>query len=376
LIPWPGGGLAQRRAGGVPWFGSAQTLGGTRYKSECFDSLGRGSDHPMDIVRDDRTGLSSITGIRPIGSGEDKFYQEWFPSYFYSFAQSHLPTSIAPIAEVATSVLARSNPSRAEVQTLNFIYELKDLPMMVKEIGDFKLKRYLDRPPEHLANFYLSHQMGWKPLFRDIKKMLMFQDAVDKRVRELERLQSKGGFTRRIRSDSWKQTVASDATIVTIESNLGDFIDARKTSVTSIERWGSTRWAPSNLALHGMDAKEIRRFARDLVFGLNASPKYVWDAFPWTWMIDWFTNTGDFMAANANRVPANASVPCVMTKTRTVTSFTRVDNFKEVYRGGDGSAVLEWLSRTLHPGFLTATAPFIGSRHLSILSSLAVQRAR
>jgi hypothetical protein len=247
---------------------------------------------------------------------------------------------------------------------------------MLRGLGDIKSGKDVKDTVGNLANHNLAAQMGWKPLVSDIQKLSIFQLKVEQRLRDLDALFRKGGYTRRVRSSNWTSSVSNGPTIVTVESNLGDFIDCEKSSVTTVERWGSCRWFPANQDYNLKTTKEMTRYVHSLILGLNAQPERLWDAIPWTWMIDWFSNVGDYMAANANTVPAYSSTPCVMTRTKTVTTWRRVDGFKFIYTGGEGTSVYETLSRTIHPGFLSASLPHLKASQLSILGSLAIQRIK
>jgi hypothetical protein len=291
---------------------------------------------------------------------------------------------IPSIGEVATSTLARSNPSKPDVSVPNFLYELKDLPGMIRDIGRLKLlpskirKQGFRGLPKDSANWYLSYQMGWRPLIRDLSQLLSFQSLVDKKIRELHGLYNNGGLQRRVRSPEWKASLEQ-----VYNENL--YLDSFLSSLTvkhsvysNIERWGTVRWIPEHLPDHRYSSKELAGLARRLVFGLNGiSAKQLWDAIPWTWMVGWFSNVGEFLQAHSNTIPLTHSVPCIMTKTESKTSWTRNQpESVENWFGGYGDAGHTTKERTVSPGSLSATIPFLNRRQLSILGALAIQRRR
>jgi hypothetical protein len=299
---------------------------------------------------------------------------------------------------VATRTKALSNPSRAYVSIPNFLFELKDLPGMIRDIGKLKLIGRRARSLPHwqrgkpltakdAANLQLSYQMGWQPLISDLRRMLDFQQKVDRRINDLENLFVRNRGLRRVvgkeRAESarrrgapgmWKSTVNTSSTS-TVESNLGIILSCRVEKTTSMEKWGSVRWTSTALPGTRYSNRQLRILARSLVFGLNHNPKALWDAIPWSWLVDWFTNVGDFLEANTNVIPVQCSNVCVMTHTRTEEVWSRT-NFELEVHGGYGTKILETKKRSLNAGTLSATFPFISGRQFSILGALAIQRMK
>jgi hypothetical protein len=267
----------------------------------------------------------------------------------------------------------------------NFLYELKDLPGMIRDIGNLKRqihnirqKGYArDANPRNAANHLLSYQMGWAPLISDLRKLVDFQAQVDKKMRELQNLYSNGGLQRRVRNPAWKATLDDvvDASIP-CESGITSSVTQRITRHTEIERWGTVRWIPTALPDPRFSSKKMAKLARDLTFGLHGlHPKQVWDAIPWTWLVGWFTNADEYISAHNNSIPLRHSVPCIMTSTFSKTSWVRTDSNLAI-QGGYGDAGHSTKERVMNGGTLSATIPFLNGRQLSILGALAIQRSR
>lgn len=350
------------------------------YVSVCDDGLGPGVDHALQIERTDIRGIQGLSGRWGVSSGSGGSYRlaENWPSPIQRSPPAHLATSIPSVGEVATACLARSNPSQPDVSLPNFLFELRDLPGMIRDIGKLKLllgeRQKLRGPLRESAAFYLSYQMGWRPLISDLQKLLEFQALVDKKMRELERLYNNGGLHRKVKSDSWTQTVTSSQGPKALESGIDSNIMARSDTMTSIRRWATVRWIPASLPSTKLSNQELHKLARSLAFGTRIGTTTVWDAIPWTWLVDWFANVGDFVKANDNRIPLSHSTPCVMTHVETKCSWTRVDTVP--VNGGNGTALRESKSRTLSSGSLTASLPFLDRRQVSILGALAIQRSK
>lgn len=381
----PGGGTAYRFIPPSTTSNETQLPNGQygRVVSVCIDEVGRWFlDNPLAIERTTRDDLP-LTGEQYSGATLIRKYQNWYAGLHYSNV-SHVSgmTSLIPsVGTVATEVLARSNPSKPYVSIPNFIYELKDLPGMIKGIGDLRIQRknfkkvgFQGIHPKVASDHYLSYVMGWSPLINDLRKLLDFQAKVDKKLRELDNLFNNGGLHRRVKSGNWVSTQTGSSSR-TIESGLGALITVREDKFSHIERWGTVRWLPTVPSNH-FSSKKLAKLARDLTFGMNGiSSKQAWDAIPWTWLIGWFSNVDTFMQAYDNQLPCTHSTPCIMTKIETTTSWTRTDNHQWC-RGGTGERGYVEKFRTLSSGSLSATMPFLSARQFSILGALHIQRRR
>jgi len=370
----------------------------------CSDDVGRGVDHALSITHSQNNGITPLTGITGGPVGHKYQYIGWFPGFLTGAgAMSHITLVTKPSnGALATTVRARSNPSKPYVSLPNFLYELKDLPSMYHDIALLKLiasralskahlsRLKLTRPDRYAANLLLSVEMGWKPFIGDIRRLIDFQSRVDRKIDDLHRLfiekkglqrtvgfnpdanPPKGGKQRRA---LWDET-ATTTTTPTIESNLGLLIQARLSKTTQSSAWGSSRWVSDALPSKSFSDKELSNLARNLVLGLNINPKALWDAIPWTWLIGWFSNVDEYLTANTNVIPCHCSSACIMQRTRTVTSWQRTDGWKSTFPGGEGSTVYETKLRSVDPGTLSASIPFISNRQFSILGALAIQRKR
>lgn len=347
----------------------------------CADATGRSSDHNVKIEHTRLGHIRPLAGERNIGSGKYKRYTNFVSPVHESVSRTHATLSMPSTSSDAVKLIARSNPSRPTVSVFNFIYELKDLPGMLKDVWAFKsgVKSAI-RSHRDFANHQLSLQMGWAPMISDLMKMSEFSVNVDRKVDELQRLYSKGGLKRRIRLGQYSANEQTNA--VTIASGIGDSIVCKVNKQTNAIRWGTIRWTPTSLPrVSPGDAANFRKYARALVLGDTGGPlgplrmSNLWNAIPWSWLIDWFTNVGDYMIAYDNSVPCTHSTPCIMTQTQTAISWTRIDSYTD-YKGGDGASTYITKERVVTSGSLQASLPFLSGRQLSILSGLALQRIR
>jgi hypothetical protein len=274
----------------------------------------------------------------------------------------------------AATVAARSNPSRPVVDLPVALFELKDIPRMIKQAGEaihWVRKTGLRTLPtaEGLANANLAYQFGWAPLLSDLYKLLKFQEHFEKKRKILERLYSGTGLRRNITLDEF-----SESTNGTYTHSIG--FGSMTTSWTikrTTKVWGTIRWKPKNLPPGGRSPSDLEVYRATL--GLDITLATVWEAIPWSWLIDWFTSAGDYLSAHRNTIPASFSNICIMRLSEHVGQITPI-SIPNGRTWGGATLRSTKKERTPHVGLtpLTAAMPFLGARQLSILGSLAITR--
>ncbi|UJQ85477.1 MAG: putative maturation protein [Alehxovirus allofundivivens] len=360
-VQFPAGGFTQKWIAGVPQTPIVSGATGTQQYADCVDVTGSpGADHPLSIEKRLIT-YEPYNGYLPDAANANRLWMSnWISiQQTSSYGHASLPT---PTTFNAASFLARVSPGAHQVETLENLVDIKDLPKLVKLAGDTILKRG--------AGAYLTWQFGWKPLISDVKKLLDFSARVDKKVRELHALYDNGGVHRRRTID--KDTVSATSTAL-VQSSGSASITVKTNRFTQRTRWATTRFVPTTLP--PKDETEYRRRAIQIVYGLDLAPATIWEALPWSWMVDWFTNVGDYLVAYNNVCPVKATPPCLMTYTRTDASVVRTDTYSNV-TGGTATAVTETKLRSVQTPTLTASIPFLTGRQLSILGALFIQRHR
>lgn len=291
----------------------------------------------------------------------------------------HVPLPALDYYALASQLLARTNPSRSSSQSLVAIAELREIPQTARELHDFrmdKLFRFIPLKSFRLlgkaAKLNLLIQFGLLPLYQDIAKMGEFIKLVDARVKEIERLRTRGlRRTIELHTDSateWRynQSLHSAYCAVT-----GDISKNTKRIIK-----GHIRWTVSD-NFYVSDSSMREQCALD-IYGLRLDPTSIWQAVPYSWLVNWFTNIGDFTANNRNSFNAVHSMPLLMEHKVTHVATTvkssptfDVDPFhwKEVYNTSDEKA------RWPQTAGLTAQMPFLTGRQLSILGSLSYLKA-
>lgn len=348
----------------------------------CEDYYGNPNvDHPLTVTHRLHGDLPPLNG-RWTNPTNPVVYTEY--ENFLGSGHANIPSHISSldlpsVGASATTLRARTNPSREEVSVPNFVYELKDLPGLYRDIMKAKANigkiRSLGRAEYLGSGYYLSYQFGWKPLISDIIKLLSFQDSVDKRIVELNRLYSEKGLKRRLRLH---HEVLHSQDSLFVDTAGGIQLTAIRNRITTRNRWGTIRWLPTSVP-KDLRRQDLGRVARRLIFGVHQNgytAKQIWNAIPWTWLIDWFGNVDEYLGAHSNVIPAAPSGPCnIMTHTVTAETWTRTDSFTMI-SGCEGTRTLETKERVQSSGTLSVRLPFMSSRQLSILGALALQRKR
>ncbi len=102
---------------------------------------------------------------------------------------------------------------------------------------------------------------------------------------------------------------------------------------------------------------------------------------PWSWLIDYFSNAGDWLETTRNIVGANRDgKTCIMTRSFAAESWRRQkgdDVYSEI-TGGSFDIVYERKEREVFSSFNIpeVTIPILSARQSAILGALASMRAR
>lgn len=286
-------------------------------------------------------------------------------------------------AVAATMALARTNPSRPNVDVWNFLYELKDVPQMIFQVGNL-MRKYGTNPAKNwprnkpeivrdVGNAYLGWTFGWEQMGRDLMGLLDFIGRVDQRAKELDRLMS-GSLRRR--------ATLIDTVIPFTKTNAfycGPLYQStvRVTLNMAYARklWVRVQYAPTSATfkLLGSDRREL---ARSLVFGHRPDISTVWNAIPWTWLIDWFSTAGDFFAANRNTLGLTVSDIAIMRESYVkMTSSELVNPLSDSVFTENKNFFWRKRARVKYSGgpVITAYVPYLDTRNWSILSALAAK---
>lgn len=342
------------------------------------------TDNAFHMRRRRVTG-STVTGSDPNG----QTVISW-PSNIFDNRNYAIPSPRESLSTLAARILANTNPSRPEVLLPVFLFELRELPGMIAGAGEILLKskrdllrrRYLKDPTAQAGALHLSIQFGLAPLVADLKRLVMFTDSVAKRQKEMDRLFSGSGLKRRFDFGS-KFNSANLASNGTGAGFAGGVAIPLTGSITS-HQWGTVRWKPTPLALTSPLRKGAPGQVRAAILGLRPDQiaLNVWEALPFSWLVDWFTNFGDVIQAQSGRLLATPSRPCIMT--HDVQTLSHGPIYPCLLVGGAGQGHFcapgrirsENKERSVVNLSLSADMPMLSAGQLSILGALVSTRGR
>lgn len=324
------------------------------------DLVASGDGHNLDVRHLTVNGLM-YNNVTP-GATLGRTWVNWMPDRCRNPDDpiyGHLSVPDQPSnAILAADLLARTNPSRPVVDLPIAIFELREIPGLLREEGNKIIRG--------MAVGNLTYQFGIKPLVSDLQGLLNFSDEVAKRQRELEKL-AKGGLKRT--RDLWSGSSTAGPISGIVQSGDGPTIILDYYKATQRKIWGHVVWYPDNPKMMKGD---LRAAARKAVLGLTVDFSTAWNAIPWSWLVDWCSNVGDILIANRNTVGASHGVVQLMTQTTTTSEAYPNLPPPKMTRGGWKEISKQRRSVVNVP--VDVQLPVLSLRQLSILGSIGVTR--
>lgn len=337
-------------------------IGGGYYvdsRERCRDVTGKGDNEYLVVDRFRSQGGQLNRQGKP-GTSDDMYFNNYVADAVQLHGWTHLALSgELPTASYVAQAAARSNPSRPYVDVPVNILELGDIAQLIKDSGDTLLKK--------IASNNLRYQFGIAPLVSDLVKLTRFQDQVDRRIKEINRLHGLTGLRKTMTLDSLS---ASDKILKSIQTNFTIIRETYDVKTTKTIR-AHTRWSPTS-KISDRSSPEMRALAKRAVLGLTLDFATAWEAMPFSWLIDWCSNIGNLLKANRNIIPAKLDSVTLMRHTRTT----------YVGKGGDyrgtmvspSTILIETKRRDREVLTPTAHFPFLSGNQMGILASLAITR--
>ncbi len=272
-----------------------------------------------------------------------------------------------------TKAIGNMNPTNPKIGLPLFLYEFKDFPEMLHNAGRVLSRRA--RASDYPGS-YLAFHFGWAPLVNDLKTLFDIAHQIDNQSKFLRGLESGGKFKRTLRS-GLADSSFSTTTYASLPAWPTQWLyKANVETRTYVKVWFTVnaKLAPgvtlprSNGALRALSARQA--------LGLTLNPAQVWDFIPWSWLIDYFGNVGDFMKANQAQINVSMSRLNIMHKTEIVVSHS-------------GQQCVPGVSATPYTGIVTdkrrlpvsnpipwlAPRPFLGAAQGLALENLVTARA-
>lgn len=194
----------------------------------------------------------------------------------------------------AADAYSRMRPDKPSFEGFNALFELKDLPGMLKKRTEDHIGQFANRG----GNTHLELQFGWLPLLRDIQNLCTTQMGLQDRYKQL--LRDEGEPVRR---GVKLRALESDPVIGTINPGMGpslvSYFSRGPATCISSQQTFDLVWASAQFQYFlpaGPRDIAWRSKMKRAIFGLNISPIVVYNAVPWSWLADWFFNYGSVIS--------------------------------------------------------------------------------
>lgn len=265
--------------------------------------------------------------------------------------------------------LASINPFTPQVDLPLFLFELREFPRMLRDLGRVLAGK---AKAADLPGGYLAYQFGWRPLISDLGSLLNFAESVSKAGRTLQNAADGGRVSHSLGSKS------SSVPIGTYDMAQGTdgVYSLYRVQQDTVKAWCTARVHLTEPLPVQSDDRQMLYFRT--AFGLNLRPAMLWDAIPWTWLIDYFTNIGDLMEARAGYGSWRFTDLFVMVKsTRTIKVSGTANQVRSLtYTDGELSSVRKERSYVgSNPNVGLGFSPLITGYQAGILGSLLTASA-
>jgi len=278
-------------------------------------------------------------------------------------------------SNMAWKILSETNPSVPHVSVPTFVGELKDLPGLVKGYGDTLLKS--------AANGYLSWRWAIRPMISDLRKLCNFVKAVDDRIIMLMKLRAGETIRKRCSLGTTDGPIEAVLNNYIMESRFQGGLDAKVQAVKHSKAWGSCSWKllPDSV-LPTLGYGKISDFAKRLTFGFTSHEALAtaWELAPWSWLADWFGNTGDIIAATNNSVGCTWKDICYMRHSETTVNVWDWNGDPWMIAGlNNQTYIVRWMRKERYVvspvvPFPFPQLPILTNGQWSILAALAASR--
>lgn len=186
-----------------------------------------------------------------------------------------------------------------------FIGELKDLPNSIRETWEFfkqfEGKQWRNLSPSFWANAYLNEQFGWAPFLGDLASYLDLGTRLDQ---ALNRIIANNGKPIRRKFTMHTEDYYTDlGSTQTVSGGVNPVLDGHSYVGVSPKTIYSDRlhvkkriffdskfryyFTPEEL-----NNDNFRAYLRVQLGGLIPDMNAIYQLIPWTWLLDWFTDTG------------------------------------------------------------------------------------
>lgn len=282
------------------------------------------------------------------------------------------PATVLPtFDEAATLLIERTNPFRPVYSIPVEFIEMITLTDLFRSFGTKIL--------QWLGAAHLTNEFALKPFQGGIRALDDILKHLEYRIREWNALVGRGGLHRRIpiAKDSVYRIIGNDESLNS--SPNGTSVRGVDERFIKEEIYGSVRWYPKLGKLPPTDPIVLTRRCLKVLLDVDQNTMgwaSAWEAIPFSWLVDYFTNIGNILNADRGRqlvYPAYISVSKKTYWTRKCTAKSWNTNC----RGGSFELKRERLERKVYPEGWSATTVAVNSilsqnQFMNVLALIAI----
>lgn len=275
--------------------------------------------------------------------------------------------------DLENRAIASANPNKPIVDLPLFLFELRELPRLIKDVS-----RYFDnggalvafRDPGGAA---ITYQFGIAPLLSDLYSLSFLVRSIQERVKQLK----EAGKSKRI--EGALGTFSYDHGSLNRSFNYSNSYVYYKYNFQQVDRaWYVARYELEPTLLPDLDDGGLSKFQWAL--GLKGvSYQTLWNMIPWSWLIDYFSTVGSFLAARRGGIPFKCTDMTIMCEQKVTSQI--IPRFSQGFLGSpsisDGSFERVFFRRRVKPlpsPKIVFTDSFLTGGQRGILSALALSR--
>lgn len=315
------------------------------------------------------------------------------PTSFHNFDKDEVADAgfeaFEGISSYGPTAWNRFKPGKPGADMALFVAELRDLPRMLRDTCRFFKDIYKDvrtrkktRSVKNAAGNYVGTQFGWLPFLADMRKFYHTYETLDKRLKQMAK-----------DNNQW---VKRGGVVVeeSEEQVLGEYEQPKHYPLLDSGFYESSTLGHSKISLHyerkvwfsarfkyyipDIGSVRWKRRAKRLLFGASVNPALLWEAMPWSWLIDWATNVGDVLANLDNDLAENltAKYAYLMGHTSKVGRVDSTMYLNPVSRLSWDFRLEEKVREEANPFGFGLTWDGLTSRQWSILGALGLDRLK
>jgi hypothetical protein len=242
------------------------------------------------------------TKAKPSGSNSERYSRGiwryldgaiWYPGDEPSIGSR---PSNSQLDAWGTTAIARVDPTKSVVDMSVFLGELlrEGIPSI---IGAQSWKNRSEKA-RSAGSEYLNVQFGWVPLVSEIRSLARAVKNAESILKQYER--DAGRLVRRRYDFPMERTVSKSEFqsygVLSGYPELGTNRMVYRTDESFTKKWFSgafTYWIPKGDSGYA----KLRKYVdyADKLLGLELTPETLWNLAPWSWAVDWISNTGDVL---------------------------------------------------------------------------------